>query len=89
MKIPLALVIAILSLAISSGTMVYSVTQSRSEIHLDPELERLALGYLQDQEQHRAYIRKVDAANHAAEQSQSTPIELPALNLDVSKPKSK
>jgi hypothetical protein len=85
MKIPLALLIAILSLVISSGSMIYSVKQTRSEVHLDPELERLALGFLQEEEKHRAYGKKVDAETHRTEQNLVIPADIdwnPPLNVD-------
>ena len=31
--------------------MIYSIKETRSEVHLDPELERLALGFLQEEEE--------------------------------------
>jgi len=78
----LAVILASLSMAISSGTLVHSLAQPRQEIHLDPELERLALAYLQDQEERRAYVRKVDAANRAAEQNLVIPADLPPADLN-------
>jgi hypothetical protein len=79
---PLALIIAILSLVISSGTMIYSVIETRSEIHLDPELERLALGFLKEEEKHREYVRKVDAETHRVEQNLVIPTDLPPADLN-------
>jgi hypothetical protein len=85
MNNPLAIILASLSMAISSGTLVHSLAQQpRQEIHLDPELERLALAYLQDQEEHRAYIRKVDEANRALERDHGFPLEVPPVNLNFS-----
>jgi hypothetical protein len=80
MKIPIALFIAILSLAISAGTMVYSVRDSRSVIHLDPELERLARGFLQEEERRREEYRKTDAETHRVEQNLVIPTELPRVD---------
>ena len=82
----LAVILASLSMAISSGTMMHSLAQNqtRQEIHLDPELERLALGFLQEEEKRREYVRKVDAANHAAEQNLVKPTDLPPADFDFS-----
>jgi hypothetical protein len=82
----LAVILASLSMAISSGTMMHSLAQNqtRQEIHLDPELERLALGFLQEEEKRREYVRKVDAANHAAERDHGFPLEVPPVNLNFS-----
>ena len=66
MKIPLALFIAILSLALSSAAVVVSV---RQEFRINAELERLSLAYFRFEEDYRAYGRKVDAANREAEQN--------------------
>jgi hypothetical protein len=95
MNNPLALIIASLSMAISSGTMIYSVIETRSTIHLDPELERLALGFLQEEERRREYDRKVDAETHRVEQNLVIPLPsqsrefdaLPRLEIPVSTPK--
>ena len=66
MRIPLALFIAILSMALSSSAVVVSV---RQEFRIDAELERLSLAYFQFEEDRRAYAAKVDAANREAEQN--------------------
>jgi hypothetical protein len=95
MNNPLAVIIASLSMAVSSGTMVYSVIVPRQEVHINPELERLALAYFQDQEDRRVYGHTVDAANHAAEQKLVIPLpsqsrefdDLPRLDIPVSTPK--
>jgi hypothetical protein len=83
MKIPIALFIAILSLAISAGTMVYSVRETRSEIHLDPELERLALGFLKEEERRREEDRKVDAETHRVEQNLVIPMPSQSKEFDA------
>jgi hypothetical protein len=95
MNNPLALIIASLSMAVSSGTMIYSVIVPRQEAHINPELERLALAYFQDQEERRTYGRTVDAANHAAEENLVIPLPsqshefdaLPRLEIPASTPK--
>jgi hypothetical protein len=79
--------VAVLAVALSlSGMVIYSAIDVR--VRLNPEIERLTLEYLRDQEQRREYGRKVDAANKAAEQNFRIPIEelsKPA-KLDFSKP---
>jgi hypothetical protein len=78
MKIPLALFVAILSLAISTGTMVYSVRETRTQ-RINPELERLALAFFKAEEERRAHGRQVDAANARAEENIVVPLPTPTL----------
>ena len=66
MRTPLALFIAVLSLALASSAVVVSV---RQEFRINAELERLSLAYFRFEEDYRAYGRKVDAANREAEQN--------------------
>lgn len=54
--------VAVLSVALSmAGMMVYSAIEVRSVVRLNPEIERLAIDYLRDQERRREQARKVDA----------------------------
>ena len=95
MNYPLVLAISLLSLVISSGSMIYSIIETRSTVHLDPELERLAIAYFRDQEQRRAHAQTVDAANKAAEEKLVIPVPsqsrefdaLPPLEIPASTPK--
>ena len=66
----------------ASGMMLHSVSEIQSTVRLNPELERLAIAYLRDQEQRREYARKVDQANWAAEQNLKLPLDLPPVQLN-------
>jgi hypothetical protein len=74
----LALVIAIFSLAVSSGAVIYSVRETRTQ-RINPELERLALAFFKAEEERRAHGRQVDAANARAEANIVVPLPTPTL----------
>jgi hypothetical protein len=74
----LALIIAIVSLAVSSGAVVYSVRETRTQ-RINPELERLALAFFKAEEERRAHGRQVDAANARAEANIVVPLPTPTL----------
>jgi hypothetical protein len=74
----LALIIAIVSLAVSSGAVVYSVRETRTQ-RINPELERLALAFFKAEEERRAHGRQVDAANARAEANIVVPLATPTL----------
>ena len=74
----LALIIAMFSLAVSSGAVVYSVRETRTQ-RINPELERLALAFFKAEEERRAHGRQVDAANARAEANIVVPLPTPTL----------
>jgi hypothetical protein len=63
-----ALIVAV-AMLVASGMQMYSSIKIQAVLQMDPELERLAIAYYRDQQERRAEIRKIDAANKAAEQN--------------------
>lgn len=63
MKTSIALVIATISLTLSSGNVIYSIVEK----HRNSELEKAALAFFKEEEAKRAYYKKVQQDNRNAE----------------------
>lgn len=71
------------AIILASSMMIHSVLEARAVVRLDPELQRLAVAYLRDQEERREHSRMVDAANLAAEQNLNPRVDLPRVDLKI------
>jgi hypothetical protein len=75
MKSTIALIIALVSLTLTSGNIIYSLSLQKR----NSELESLALAFFKEEEAKRAYYNRVQQDNRNAEAA----LDIPMLPTDV------